>query len=114
MISSNNFTGPLPETLAKLTNLKDLYAVGIAITTSLEKYPILFKTGPSSKKCKAMQASGLERPIPSGISLWPKMSDMRISDLNGTEAAFPPLSSMKNMKALCVVCLYVSYIVPKI
>ncbi|PIA33872.1 hypothetical protein AQUCO_03900015v1 [Aquilegia coerulea] len=72
LISSNNFSGPLPATLAKLVNLKDF----------------------------VMQASGLQGPIPSVISVLTKLNDVRISDLNGTDAPFPPLDNMPKMKTL--------------
>ncbi|GMI65884.1 LysM RLK1-interacting kinase 1 [Hibiscus trionum] len=39
-------------------------------------------------------------PIPSGIGDLEKLTDLRISDLRGTDATFPPLSSMKKMKIL--------------
>ena len=86
ILSSNNLTGELPEDLANLTNLIELYslqpflllylssfhkcvekkntinivnsllvgpnAVGLAVTISLEKYPISFKVGNDSKNCE--------------------------------------------------------------
>ncbi|TYI96146.1 hypothetical protein E1A91_D01G050000v1 [Gossypium mustelinum] len=47
-----------------------------------------------------MQASGLMGPIPLGIGDLEKLTDLRISDLNGTDATFPPLSTMKKLKIL--------------
>ncbi|KAK2999257.1 LOW QUALITY PROTEIN: hypothetical protein RJ639_024229 [Escallonia herrerae] len=102
LLTSNNFTGELPITLAKLTTLKDFRIADnhfsgnmpnfIQNWTNLEK---LFDNG------RVVQASGLNGPIPSGIALLTKLKDLsRISDLNGTDATFPPLSSIKNLKTL--------------
>ncbi|KAL0443631.1 UNVERIFIED_CONTAM: putative leucine-rich repeat receptor-like serine/threonine-protein kinase [Sesamum latifolium] len=45
-------------------------------------------------------ASGLAGPIPSGIASLTKLTDLRISDLNGNESTFPPLSNIKKLKTL--------------
>ncbi|XAR56436.1 Non-specific serine/threonine protein kinase [Bertholletia excelsa] len=47
-----------------------------------------------------IQGSGLSGPIPPGIASLTKLSDLRISDLNGTEAKFPPLDNVKNLTIL--------------
>ncbi|CAL5336241.1 unnamed protein product [Camellia sinensis] len=47
-----------------------------------------------------IQGSGFDGPIPLEIASLTKMTDLRISDLNGIEATFPPLNNMKNMKTL--------------
>ncbi|KAA8524028.1 hypothetical protein F0562_010541 [Nyssa sinensis] len=62
-LSSNYFTGELPERLAQLITLKRL----------------------------VIEASGLNGPIPPGIALLEKMDHLRISDLNGNEDTFPQL-----------------------
>ncbi|KAB1226541.1 hypothetical protein CJ030_MR1G001437 [Morella rubra] len=75
-LSSNYFTRELPASFANLINLKDL----------------------------VIQASGLTGPIPSGIALLENVSDLRISDLNRSAAAFPPLNNVKGLKTLWVEC----------
>ncbi|KAG4978099.1 hypothetical protein JHK84_037784 [Glycine max] len=73
LLSSNNFIGELPVTLVKLTTLQDI----------------------------VIQGSGLSGPIPSGISFLENLTDLRISDLNGSEhSLFPQLNQMKNLKYL--------------
>ncbi|CAL5393840.1 unnamed protein product [Camellia sinensis] len=47
-----------------------------------------------------IQGSGFDGPIPLEIASLTKMTDLRISDLNGIEATFQPLNNMKNMKTL--------------
>ncbi|PON69842.1 LRR domain containing protein [Parasponia andersonii] len=49
---------------------------------------------------RVIQASGLSGPIPSGIALLEKLTDLRISDLNGSESTFPLLDNMNKMKTL--------------
>ncbi|KDO42387.1 hypothetical protein CISIN_1g0041551mg, partial [Citrus sinensis] len=71
-ISDNHFTGKIPNFIQNWTLLEKL----------------------------VIQASGLVGPIPSGIASLSKLTDLRISDLNGTEAPFPPLDKMKKMKTL--------------
>ncbi|XP_058095465.1 probable leucine-rich repeat receptor-like serine/threonine-protein kinase At3g14840 isoform X4 [Magnolia sinica] len=96
LISSNEFTGQLPGTLAKLTNLTDFR---ISDNKFTGKIPNFIQNWTKLTKV-AIQASGLEGPVPSEIFLLEKMTDMRISDINGTEWRFPPESRMKEMKTL--------------
>ncbi|PIA33876.1 hypothetical protein AQUCO_03900019v1 [Aquilegia coerulea] len=104
-IASNNFTGPLPETLAKLTTLKELWgpeAQGDFTRCDNHfsgKIPDFIQNW-TNLETIAMHASGLEGPIPSGISLLTNLKDLRISDIKTTEAAFPPLSNMKKLEQL--------------
>ncbi|XP_047310327.1 probable LRR receptor-like serine/threonine-protein kinase At1g53420 [Impatiens glandulifera] len=51
-------------------------------------------------KCRLVQASGLEGPIPNVISALTNMKDLRISDINGPESLFPPISNLKNLEIL--------------
>ncbi|CAL5336244.1 unnamed protein product [Camellia sinensis] len=70
----------------------------------------LFYWGASGNTCRAdhfegvsdqaIQASGLDGPIPPKIASLTKMIDLRISDLNGMESTFPHLNNMKNMSRL--------------
>ncbi|XP_043699672.1 probable leucine-rich repeat receptor-like serine/threonine-protein kinase At3g14840 [Telopea speciosissima] len=96
LISSNNFTGPLPETFANLTNLRDFRISENNFTGTI---PSFIKNWTKLDKL-AMQATGLEGSIPPEISALVYLTDMRISDINGTEMEFPPLSNMASMKTL--------------
>ncbi|RWR96288.1 Protein kinase domain-containing protein [Cinnamomum micranthum f. kanehirae] len=96
LISSNAFSGELPITLAKLTNLKDFR---ISDNHFSGKLPDFIQNWTQLEKI-AIQGSGLEGPIPFGISSLEKLTDLRISDINGTASDFPPLSNMKRMKTL--------------
>ncbi|XP_020974637.1 probable LRR receptor-like serine/threonine-protein kinase At1g29720 isoform X4 [Arachis ipaensis] len=72
VLSSNNFTGELPATVANLSYLQYIKITG----------------------------SGLSGPIPSGISKLSNLSDWGSSDLSGSEiSSFPELST-KSMKCL--------------
>ncbi|XP_052177868.1 probable leucine-rich repeat receptor-like serine/threonine-protein kinase At3g14840 [Diospyros lotus] len=95
-LSSNNFTGELPETLSKLTNLKEIRLSDNYFTG---KIPDFIQSWTNLDQL-VMHASGLEGPIPSGIRLLIKITDLRISDLNGTQAHFPPLNNMTSLKYL--------------
>ncbi|KAK2985856.1 hypothetical protein RJ640_018722, partial [Escallonia rubra] len=76
-IGDNHYTENIPNFIQNWTNLEKLFDNG-----------------------RVVQASGVNGPIPSGIALLTKLTDLRISDLNGTDATFPPLSSIKNLKTL--------------
>ncbi|KAF8007042.1 hypothetical protein BT93_K1139 [Corymbia citriodora subsp. variegata] len=62
-LGDNQFTGKIPDFIQNLTNLEVL----------------------------VIQGSGLQGPIPSGISLLEKLSDLRISDLDGPKSLVPQL-----------------------
>ncbi|GLT38037.1 hypothetical protein SLA2020_123080 [Shorea laevis] len=97
LLTSNNFTGDLPATFAKLTSLKQ-FRIGDNHFTG--KIPSLIESWTELNQL-FIQASGLMGPIPSSISALEKLTDLRISDLNGSEQAnFPQLISMQNMKIL--------------
>ncbi|KAK4479090.1 hypothetical protein RD792_014601, partial [Penstemon davidsonii] len=72
LISDNNFTGRIPNFIQNWTNIEKI----------------------------VMQASGLTGPIPTGIASLTKLTDLRISDLNGNESTFPPLNGLKNLTYL--------------
>ncbi|RVW59339.1 putative leucine-rich repeat receptor-like serine/threonine-protein kinase [Vitis vinifera] len=96
LLTSNNFTGELPQTFAGLTTLKDFRVADNQFTG---KIPNFIQNWTKLEKL-VIQGSGFSGPIPSGIALLTKITDLRISDLNGTEATFPPLSDMRNLKTL--------------
>ncbi|XP_039170863.1 probable leucine-rich repeat receptor-like serine/threonine-protein kinase At3g14840 [Eucalyptus grandis] len=88
-LTSNNFTGELPPRFAELTSLQDLRLGDNQFTG---KIPDFIQNLTNLEKL-FIQGSGLQGPIPSGISLLEKLSDLRISDLNGPESRVPQLSS---------------------
>ncbi|KAL3733931.1 hypothetical protein ACJRO7_023307 [Eucalyptus globulus] len=88
-LTSNNFTGELPPRFAELTALQDLRLGDNQFTG---KIPDFIQNLTNLEKL-FIQGSGLQGPIPSGISLLEKLSDLRISDLNGPESRVPQLSS---------------------
>eukprot|EP00261_Vitis_vinifera_P031676 XP_019072919.1 PREDICTED: probable leucine-rich repeat receptor-like serine/threonine-protein kinase At3g14840 isoform X1 [Vitis vinifera] len=98
-LTSNKFTGELPETFAKLTTLKDFRIGDNNFTGTIPK---LIQNWTNLKKFidRVIQASGMSGPIPPEIGVLAKLSDLRISDLKGTEATFPPLSNMTNLNRL--------------
>ncbi|KAI8567407.1 hypothetical protein RHMOL_Rhmol02G0119700 [Rhododendron molle] len=64
-LEANQFSGSVPSELGKLVNLNNL----------------------------EMYASGFQGPIPPNISLLNKLTDLRISDINGTAQGFPNLNN---------------------
>ncbi|KAG5551514.1 hypothetical protein RHGRI_009810 [Rhododendron griersonianum] len=79
---------------SKADHFEGLYnAVDEVTTALLERYQISSKTG-------VIQGSGLDGPIPLGIGFLTKLSDLRISDLNGSQASFPPLKNLTSLKTL--------------
>ncbi|GAU31588.1 hypothetical protein TSUD_54110 [Trifolium subterraneum] len=93
-LSSNNFTGELPATLAKLTALLDFQ---ISDNHFSGKIPDFIQNWTNINSL-SIQGSGLSGPIPSEISLLRNLTDVRISDLNGSEYA--PLPQFNNMPLL--------------
>ncbi|GLU15105.1 hypothetical protein SLE2022_316300 [Rubroshorea leprosula] len=97
LLTSNNFTGELPATFSRLTSLKD-FRIGDNRFTG--KIPSLIQNWTELNKL-VIQASGLMGPIPSSISALEKLTDLRISDLSGSDqATFPKLSRKLNMSRL--------------
>ncbi|CAL5393839.1 unnamed protein product [Camellia sinensis] len=114
----NQLSGTLPPELGNLSQINDItfdiklfywgasgntckadHFDGILVGTNLlERYPFSSKNGQISRNW--IQASGLDGPIPQEIASLTKMTDLRISDLNGMEATFPLLNSMTNMNRL--------------
>ncbi|KAJ0046485.1 hypothetical protein Pint_04826 [Pistacia integerrima] len=91
----NNLSGDFP---AELGSLPRIERIQISDNQFSGQIPNFIQNWTKLEKL-VIQASGMVRPIPSGIATLEKLTDLRISDLNGTEATFPPLSKMK-MKIL--------------
>ncbi|KAG6685399.1 hypothetical protein I3842_12G110100 [Carya illinoinensis] len=83
-LSSNYFTGELPPSFANLTTLKDFRISDNQFSGQIPSYIENWKN--LEKLC--IQASGLKGPIPH-LDLLENLSDLRISDLNGSEVTFP-------------------------
>ncbi|KAK7405351.1 hypothetical protein VNO78_06599 [Psophocarpus tetragonolobus] len=97
LLTSNNFTGELPATFARLTNLKE---VRLGDNKFSGKIPDFIQSWTSLQKL-VIQGTGLNGPIPSGISLLESLTDLRISDLNGSDYfPFPPLNNLTNLEIL--------------
>ncbi|GKV45301.1 hypothetical protein SLEP1_g52406 [Rubroshorea leprosula] len=97
LLTSNNFSGELPATFARLTSLKDFRIGDNRFTGNI---PSFIQNWTNLERL-FIQASGLMGPIPTSISALVNLTDLRISDLNGSEQAdFPQLSSIQNMKIL--------------
>ncbi|KAK3424539.1 hypothetical protein EUGRSUZ_F01312 [Eucalyptus grandis] len=94
-LSSNNFTGELPPRFAKLGALQELRLSDNNFTGQI---PDFIQNWTNLSRL-AIQASGLQGPIPSGIALLEKLSDLRISDLDGPESPVPQLKC-KDIKTL--------------
>ncbi|KAA8519597.1 hypothetical protein F0562_013958 [Nyssa sinensis] len=94
-LSANNLTGELPINLTKLTNLKDLRLNSNNFTGKLPSFE-------SWKQLNRLeiQASGFEGPIHSSIYFLNKLTELRISDLNGGDSDFPRLEKMEGMQKL--------------
>ncbi|KAG5551520.1 hypothetical protein RHGRI_009816 [Rhododendron griersonianum] len=94
-LTSNYFTGELPKELANLTTLKE-FRIGDNHFNG--KIPDFIQNWVNLEKLVIL-GSGLEGPIPHGIGLLTKLSDLRISDLNGSQPSFP-LLNLTRLKTL--------------
>ncbi|KAL1537959.1 putative leucine-rich repeat receptor-like serine/threonine-protein kinase [Salvia divinorum] len=87
-LSSNNFTGELSPDLAKLTTLIDFRISDNSFTGSIPNY---IQNWINITRME-IQGSGLSGPIPSNLTSLTKLTDLRISDLNGNQSDFPNLA----------------------
>ncbi|RDX97094.1 putative leucine-rich repeat receptor-like serine/threonine-protein kinase, partial [Mucuna pruriens] len=117
LLTSNNFTGELPATLARLTTLKH---IELYLTLTMknwgdkDKLLTIRRIGDNqfsgaipnfiqswiNLEILVMQGSGLSGPIPSGISILRNLTDLRVTDLNGSDSPFPQLNNMTNLETL--------------
>ncbi|XP_058747479.1 probable leucine-rich repeat receptor-like serine/threonine-protein kinase At3g14840 isoform X2 [Vicia villosa] len=104
LLSSNNFTGVLPATFAKLTALKQFQFSG-AIPNFIQNWKNL--------EMLVIRGSGLSGPIPSGISLLKNLTDLTITDLNGSDSPFPQLENMSKLSMLVLRSCYIIGAMPK-
>ncbi|XP_056175532.1 probable LRR receptor-like serine/threonine-protein kinase RFK1 isoform X2 [Syzygium oleosum] len=96
MLSSNQLTGNLPTTFAGLINLTDFR---ISDNNFSGRIPEFIQNWKQLNRLE-MIASGLEGPIPTGVSLLNDMVSLRISDIIGPRLLFPNLSNMTGLVTL--------------
>ncbi|GMY37739.1 probable leucine-rich repeat receptor-like serine/threonine-protein kinase At3g14840 isoform X2 [Fagus crenata] len=96
ILSANNFTSDLPVALTNLTRLTELR---ISSNNFIGRIPDFFQSWKRLQKLE-IQASGLEGPLPSSISVLSNLIELRISDLLGGGSEFPPLNNMTLMNRL--------------
>ncbi|KAH9745810.1 putative LRR receptor-like serine/threonine-protein kinase [Citrus sinensis] len=94
-IEGNLFTGSIPPDIRKLINLQKLR---ISDNNFSGKIPEFIGKWKKIQKLH-IQGSSLEGPIPASISALTSLTDLRVSDLKGSESAFPKLDKM-NLKTL--------------
>nr|DAD37734.1 TPA_asm: hypothetical protein HUJ06_008375 [Nelumbo nucifera] len=93
VVSANNFTGPIPETFGNLRSLTEFRIDGNGISGKMPNF-----IGNWTKlKSLDMQGTSLEGPIPSTISLLKNLTELRVTDLIGSNMSFPDLHGMKFM-----------------
>ncbi|XP_030929939.1 probable leucine-rich repeat receptor-like serine/threonine-protein kinase At3g14840 isoform X2 [Quercus lobata] len=95
-LTSNSFTGEVPEKFAELMTMKEFR---IGDNNFSGKIPDFIKNWKKLERL-SIQASGLNGPIPFQISFLEHLKDLRISDLRGPEANFPPIHVMTKMNNL--------------
>ncbi|PON54668.1 Mitogen-activated protein kinase kinase kinase [Parasponia andersonii] len=119
VISANNLSGPIPGYLGNITTLRllamesnlfsgtippefgklvDLKVFRISSNNFTGRMPD-FGSWKQLEKLE-IEASGFNGPIPSSLSTLNKLTELRISDLNGESSDFPDLRNMTNVNRL--------------
>ncbi|GKU94334.1 hypothetical protein SLEP1_g7841 [Rubroshorea leprosula] len=96
ILSANYLTGELP---SSLTNLSKLTELRISSNNFSGRIPDQFGSWKQLQKLE-IQASGFKGPIPSSIAVLGSLTELRISDLSNVDSEFPNLQKMTNMKRL--------------
>ncbi|KAK5844341.1 hypothetical protein PVK06_000477 [Gossypium arboreum] len=96
LLNSNNFTGELPETFARLTTLKTFRIGDNNFTRKIPGF--IFQNWTNLKDIRIV-ASGLSGPVPD-IGPSGNLESIMITDLIGVESTFPRLSNLSKMKNL--------------
>ncbi|KAK7341727.1 hypothetical protein VNO80_24664 [Phaseolus coccineus] len=96
LLTSNNFTGELPATFARLTTLQE---VRLGDNKFSGRIPDFIQSWTSLQKL-VIQGTGLSGPIPSGISLLESLTDLilRSCNINGTIPEY--LGTMSSLQTL--------------
>ncbi|WJZ96600.1 hypothetical protein VitviT2T_015270 [Vitis vinifera] len=109
ILSSNKFVGNLTESLAGLKNLQDFRISDNNFTGSI---PHFVESWTQLQRLQTY-ASGLEGPIPDGIFRLEKLTDLRITDMNGTSFTLPQsLGNQNDMRYLVLRNLNMSGTIP--
>ncbi|KAM7498587.1 hypothetical protein LguiA_023001 [Lonicera macranthoides] len=95
-LSANNFTGTIPETFGNLRNLTDFRIDG---STLSGRIPDFIGNWTLLRRLD-LQGTSMQGPIPSIISELKNLTDLRITDLNGSISRIPDLRDMNNMETL--------------
>ncbi|XP_050141170.1 probable LRR receptor-like serine/threonine-protein kinase At1g53440 [Malus sylvestris] len=94
LLSGNNFTSTIPESYRNLKNLTDFRIGGSQLSGKIPEF-----IGNWSKLQKLdLQGTSMEGPIPYTISSLKYLKELMISDLNGPSMPFPTLKYMKNIQ----------------
>ncbi|RXI02910.1 hypothetical protein DVH24_002988 [Malus domestica] len=94
VLEDNQFEGPLPQNLGRLTHLERLLLSGNNFTSTIpESYRNLKNLTDFD-----LQGTSMEGPIPYTISSLKYLKELMISDLNGPSMPFPTLKYMKNIQ----------------
>ncbi|CAI9088848.1 OLC1v1023292C1 [Oldenlandia corymbosa var. corymbosa] len=96
LLSANNFSGPIPETFGNLKNLTDFRMDGSPITGRI---PDFIGNWTSIRRLD-MQGTQIQGPFPAAISQLKNLVEIRISDLGGSNYAFPNLDGANNLQLL--------------
>ncbi|KAK7324501.1 hypothetical protein VNO77_28101 [Canavalia gladiata] len=96
LLTSNYFTGNLPATFAKLIALKHIRLGDNQFSGPI---PDLIRSW-RNLEILVMQGSGFSGPIPSAISFLKNLTDLRITDLKGSDSPFPQLENLTNLGTL--------------
>ncbi|XP_048441873.1 probable LRR receptor-like serine/threonine-protein kinase At1g53440 [Pyrus x bretschneideri] len=94
LLSANDFTGTIPESYGYLKNLIDFRIGGSQLSGKIPEF-----IGNWSKLQKLdLQGTSMEGPIPYTISSLKDLKELMISDLDGPSMPFPTLKYMKNIQ----------------
>ncbi|GAV60690.1 Pkinase_Tyr domain-containing protein/Malectin domain-containing protein/LRR_8 domain-containing protein [Cephalotus follicularis] len=108
LVASNNFTGRIPESFGNLKNLTDFRIDG---STLSGKIPDLIGNWTKLDRLD-LQGTSMQGPIPSTISLLQNLTQLRISDLNGSYTSFPNLKDLTKLEILTLRNCYIADSIP--
>ncbi|PKI54263.1 hypothetical protein CRG98_025323 [Punica granatum] len=96
VVEFNQLSGNLPQELGNLSQLDRLW---LGDNQFSGKIPEFIQNWKNLKEL-VLQASGFRGPIPSSLGALGNLTDLRITDLDGTESHFPYLASGVGMETL--------------
>ncbi|GAB4846601.1 hypothetical protein Ancab_025607, partial [Ancistrocladus abbreviatus] len=95
LLSANNFTGTIPETILQS---EEPYRFD-RWTSFYGKIPDFIGNWTKLNRLD-MQGTSMEGPIPSSISMFKNLTELAISDLNGSSTVFPDLQNLTSLQYL--------------